>query len=98
MCFLEKHQSLVLGLEKKIDLYDKKLTYKTSFSKLDGKIAYIKELWNGKILIIDLTKKIKILKLDNNEINLESSIETADKKNFVGIGLSNQWKIVFILV
>ena len=90
MCFLEKHQSLVLGLEKKIDLYDKKLTYKTSFSKLDGKIAYIKELWNGKILIIDLTKKIKILKLDNNEINLESSIETADKKNFVGIGLSNQ--------
>ena len=28
ICFLEKHQSLVLGLEKKIDLYDKKLIYK----------------------------------------------------------------------
>jgi len=38
ICFLEKHQSLVLGLEKKIDLYDKKLTYKTSFYKLDDKI------------------------------------------------------------
>ena len=79
-----------MGLEKKIDLYDKNLKYKTSFSKLDDKIAYIKELWDCKILVIDLRKTVKILKLDNNTITLESTIETADERNFVGIGNSNQ--------
>ena len=53
-------------------------------------IAYIKELWDGKILVIDLRKTVKILKLDNNVISLESTIETEDERNFVGIGTVNQ--------
>ena len=78
------------GVGKKIDLYDKNLKYITSFDKLDDKIAYIKELWDGKILVIDLKKTIKILKLNNNIITLESTIETADERNFVGFGTTNQ--------
>ena len=87
LCFLKQQESLAFGLERKIDIYDKQFNLITSYIKLEGKIAYIKELWENKFLVVDLSKYVKILELKNNEISLIKSIETKDAKNFVGIGL-----------
>ena len=89
LSFLKGKNLIVMGLEKKIDLYDDKLNFITSFSNLDGKIAYIKELWDDKILVIDLNPRIKILEIKDNQITLFKSIITKDERNFVGTGLSN---------
>ena len=90
MCFCEKNKCIIYGLEKKIEILDTYFNSITSFSKLDNKIAYIRELWDGKILVIDLHKNIKILELKNDNVSLYKSIETKDERNFVGIGLSNK--------
>ena len=87
ICFLEKNKSLAFGLDKKINIYDSKLNLITEFTKLEGKIAYIKELWDNRFLVIDLNKSVKILQLKDDTISLIKSIETKDEKNFVGTGL-----------
>ena len=87
ICFLEKNKSLAFGLDKKINIYDSKLNLITEFTKLEGKIAYIKELWDNRFLVIDLNKSVKILQLKDDTISLVKSIETKDEKNFVGTGL-----------
>ena len=40
--------------------------------------------------MLDLRKTVKILKLNDNKINLEANIETADERNFVGSGINNK--------
>ena len=87
LCFLKQQESLAFGLERKIEIYDKQFNLIASYIKLEGKIAYIKELWENKILVVDLSKFVKILELKNNQISLVKSIETKDSKNFVGAGL-----------
>ena len=82
MRFLEKNKYILMGLKKKINLYDQKLKYISSFSQLEDVLAYIKELWDGKILVVDSRKTVKILKLNDNKIYLEANIETADERNF----------------
>ena len=90
ICFAEKNKYIIFGLEKKINILNTNFDFITSFSKLDGKIAYIRELWDGKILIVDLHKNAKILEIKNDKVSLYKSIETKDVRNFVGIGLSNK--------
>ena len=78
-----------MAWKKKICICDTKLNLITSFSKLDEKIVYIKELLEKQFLFNDLNKNVKILELKDDTISLIESIETKDERNFVGIGLCN---------
>ena len=93
MCYLQQHNSIAFGLDKKINIYNTKFESIASFSELDGKIAYIKELWDGKFLVVDLHKNVKILELNDYKITLYKKIETKDEKNFVGIGINTKYII-----
>ena len=86
MCYSKKYNYIFFGKEKKIEILNSDLDLITSFKELDDKIAYIKELWDDKFLVVDLHKNIKILELKDNKVTLFKSIETKDEKNFVGTG------------
>ena len=59
-------------------------------NSLDNKIAYIDELMDGKILIVDLNKTIKIIEFEAQNPQLYKKVETKDERNFVGIEISNK--------
>ena len=94
ICYLKNHKLIVLGMEKKIMLYDLLFNVQRFYNCLDNKVSYIYELNNGNILLTDLNKKIKILKIDKKQILVDKIIETNDERNFVGVELSNEKIIV----
>ena len=90
LCYLKKNNLIAMGSNKKIELYDSDIKFIQSYDLLDNKIAYIYELFDGKILVVDLNKNIKILEYIDNEIKLYKTIETKEERNFVGIQISNK--------
>ena len=45
-----------MGSNKKIELYNSDIKFIQSYDLLDNEIAYIYELFDGKILVVDLNK------------------------------------------
>ena len=76
ICYLKHYKFISLGMEKKIALYDLLFNFQMSYNSLDDKVSYIYELNDGKILLTDLNQKIQILKIEKNEIIIDSIIET----------------------
>ena len=95
LCYLKNQKLIALGMKKKIILYDLLFNFQSSNNSLDGnEVSYIYELSDGKILLTDLSETIKILKMVKNEIKIEQKINTKEKRNFVGIELTNN-KLIF---
>ena len=94
LCYLKNHKLIAIGMEKKIVLYDLLFNIKSSNNSLDGKVSYIYELSDGKMILTDLSQTIKILKIDNNKIIIDKIIKTKEEENFVGIELTNK-KLIF---
>ena len=53
LCYLKKNNLIAMGSNKKIELYDSDIKFIQSYDLLDNKIAYIYELFDGKILVVD---------------------------------------------
>ena len=85
----KKNNLIAMGSNKNIELYNSDIKFIQSYELLDDKIAYIYELIDGKFLVVDLNKNIKILEYKDNEIKLYKKIETKEERNFVGIQISN---------
>jgi len=90
ICYLKNHKLIALGMENEIVLYDLLFNFQISYDSLDYKVSYIYEINDGKILLTDLNRTIKILKIINKDILLDKVIETKDDRNFVGIELLNK--------
>ena len=90
LCYLKKHNIIAMGLDKKINLIDLKFNLVSSNEILDGKIAYIYELKDGKIAVVDLNKFIKILEIKDGKLAIYKKIESKEEKNFVITELSNK--------
>ena len=89
LCYLKKHNLIAMGLDKKINLVDFEFNIITS-QILDDKIAYIKELNDGKIVAVDLNKFVKILQIKEGKLEIFKTIETKEERNFVVEELSNK--------
>lgn len=90
LCFLKKHNLIAMGLEKKINLIDFRFNLVSTNEILDDKIAYIYELKDGKIAIVDLNKFIKILEIKERKLLIYKKVESKEDKNFVITELSNK--------
>ena len=89
LCYLKKNKLIAMGQNKLVEFYDLNFSLINSYNSLDNKIAYINELMDGKILIVDLNKTIKIVEFAEQKPQLYKEVETKDKRNFVGIEISN---------
>ena len=90
LCYLKKNNLIAMGKNKVVEFYDLSLSLINSYNSLDNKIAYINELIDGKILIVDLNKTVKIVEFVDKNPQLYKKVETKDKGNFVGIEISNK--------
>ena len=90
LCYLKKNNLIAMGKNKVVEFYDLSLSLINSYNSLDNKIAYINELMDGKILIVDLNKIIKIVEFVDKKPQLYKKVETKDEGNFVGIEISNK--------
>ena len=89
LCYLKKNKLIAMGKNRLVEFYDLNFSLINSYNSLDYKIAYINELMDGKILIVDLNKTIKIVEFAEQKPQLYKEVETKDKRNFVGIEISN---------
>ena len=89
LCFLKKHSLIAMGMDQKINLVDSNFNIISSNKILDGKIAYIYEKLDGKLLVVDLNKYIKILQIKDGKLEIFKKVESKENQNFVGIELSN---------
>ena len=89
LCYLKKNNFIAMGKDRLVEFYNLNLEFINSFNLLDNKIAYISELMNGKILIVDLVKTVKIVEFEGQKPQLYKKIETKENRNFVGIEISN---------
>ena len=87
---LEKAKFNCSRIRKKIALIDLKFNLVSSNNIFDGKIAYISELKDGKVVVIDLDKFVKIVEINDNKLEIHKKIETREESNFVGIEISNK--------
>ena len=90
LCYLKKNNLIAMGKNKVVEFYDLSLSLINSYNSLDNKIAYINEFMDGKILIVDLNKIIKVVEFVDKKPQLYKKIETKDEGNFVGIEISNK--------
>ena len=90
LCFLKKHNLIAMGMDKKINLVDSNFNTISSNKIFDDKIAYIFEQLDGKIVVVDLNKIVKILQIKDEKLEIYKKIESKEDKNFVGIELSNK--------
>ena len=91
LCYIKKYNLIALGLDKRVVLID--LSYKiiSSNQLFENKIAYIHELKNGKIVVVNLNKFVKILQVnDDGKLDILESVETEEEKNFVITELENE--------
>ena len=63
---------------------------KSSNLIFDNKIAYIHELRNGNIVVVDLNKIVKILEVKDEKLEIYKKIETLEERNFVVTELANK--------
>ena len=49
----------------------------------DDKAAYIGELKDGKIVVVDLNKYVKIIEVKDEKLEIYTKIESKELKNFV---------------
>lgn len=89
LCYLKHHKLYALGLYNKIYFYDTSFKLKIKSNLLENQVSYIYELKNGKILVTDYSKTIKLLNVNENNISLYEKLETKNTTNFVGIELNN---------
>ena len=89
LCYLKKNNFIAMGKDRLVEFYNLNLEFINSFNLLDNKIDYINELMNGKILIIELGKTVKIVEFEGQKPQLYKKIETKENRNFVGIEISN---------
>ena len=89
LCYLKKNNLIAMGKDKLVEFYDLNLSLINSYNSLDNRIVYINELMDGKILIVDLNKTIKIVEFEEQKPQLYKKVETKDESNFVGIEISN---------
>ena len=88
LSYLKAHQLYAMGLNKKINFYDTDFNLKMTTNILDDIVSCIYELKNGKILVTDYSKTVKILEIKDKEVKIYSNLESENQKNFIGIELS----------
>ena len=88
LCYLKKYKLIALGMFRKIIFYEyTNFKFIMETNLLDDKIAYIYELSNGKILVINNSTIITILEINSNVEIIYNDFSTKNKRNFVGIEL-----------
>ena len=89
LCYLKKNNFIAMGKNKLVEFYNLNLEFISSFNLLDNITGYISELMNGKILIVDFNKTVKIVEFEGQKPQLYTKIETKDNRNIIGIEISN---------
>jgi hypothetical protein len=89
LCYLKHHKLYALGLYNKIIFCDINFLPKIVSNLFEKQVSYIYELKNGKILVTDYSKVIKILAFKENDVELYEKFETKNITNFVGLELNN---------